>query len=264
MNNIITNLSLNEFENDLDNFNIINEFESEERFTVFFKGLKKVFLFIIDILIKLIAYVTKNLYILLSNQIDNFNMMSKFIKPKYLKDPTKTLADFNGKNIIDIESYRNSLLDLYRTYESSFNKINSFQTIEQVNYFNDYDKKEIKRQREIIDLNKKNFENSNLQRKLSESDFSNNLYTLKETRKELAEVRISLVLDKRNMNKQVKEIEKMDFSDTNEFLKSKKNLLSIISTDLTNLSKERIQILTFKIGYLKDQNFLIGQLYTTK
>ena len=70
MNNIITNLSLNEFENDLGNFNIINEFESEERFTVFFKGLKNVFLFIIDILIKLIAYVTKNLYILLSFDYD--------------------------------------------------------------------------------------------------------------------------------------------------------------------------------------------------
>ena len=90
------------------------------------------------------------------------------------------------------------------------------------------------------------------------------MYTLKETRKELSEIRISLVLDKRLMKKQISDINRLDFSDVNEFLKSKKNLLSLISNELIELSKKRIEVVKNKIQYLKDQNFLIGQLYTTK
>lgn len=230
---------LNEFENDLI---YLNEFENEERFKVFFKGLKKVFNFIVDIIIKLIAYVTKKLYVFLSAQIDKFNMMSKYIKQQYLKDPTKTTIEFIGKNITDIDDYRNSLYNLYGTYETSFNKINLFQTIEQIKSFEEADKLEIERQKKIINSNKERYDKSSTKISLNEFSFSNNIYTLKETRKELSEIRISLVLDKRLMKKQISDIDRLDFSDVNEFLKSKKNLLSLISNELIELSKKRIEV----------------------
>ena len=238
----------------------LNEFTSDEKFSVFFRAISKFLKKILKIIIELIGYITKNIYNYLSNIIDRFNMLTKYIKPKYLKDPSITNIKFDGKDINDINAYQDSLKKKFINYNELFKKIQKTKDENELKIFINNDYNNLKSS--INDNFKEKFENSNISILLDSKNFTDNLFNLKETRKELSSLRVDLITNKLDITEQLKNIERQEASITSDFLRQKRTLMATISDALTNISKERTSLLNYKITYLKEQNYLIGNLYT--